>query len=81
MSSCTIPPSVNQIQFDPHSYDELKPLIGYCAEHSILIEAYTALWPLRSDPRGFIATVTEGIAERLGVQPEQVLMAWVKAKG
>ena len=81
MASCTIPPSVNQIQFDPHSYAEMIPLVEYCAQHDIVIEAYTALWPLRTDPRGSIASVTETIAKKLKVEPEQVLMAWVRAKG
>ena len=81
MSTCTIKPSVNQILFDPHTYAETTPLLEYCAQHSIIIEAYTALGPLRSDPDGLIARVTSAIARRLDVQPEQVLMAWVKSKG
>ena len=81
MASCTIPPSVNQIQFDPHSYAEMIPLVEYCAQHHIVIEAFTPLWPLHSDPNGPIASVIEAIAERLKVEPEQVLMAWDRAKG
>jgi predicted oxidoreductase len=81
ISKAKIPPAVNQIQFDPHSYAEMTSLIEYCAQHSILIEGYTTLWPLRSDPQGPIARATLRIADKLKVEPEQVLLAWVRAKG
>jgi len=81
VASCTVLPAVNQIQFDPHSYAEMTSLVDYCAEHNVLIQAYTALWPLRSDPEGPIAKVLTKIAARRGVEPEQVLLAWNKAKG
>ena len=81
IASCSTIPAVNQIQLDPHSYEEQLSLIDYCREKNIIVEAYSPLIPLRDDPNGPVATTCKAIAKRGGAQPEQVLMAWCLAKG
>lgn len=49
------------------------------AQH-IVPEGYSTLIPLTSKPGGPVDKPVNKIAERLGVKPEQVLLAWSKAK-
>lgn len=51
------------------------------AKHNILAEGYSPLLPLRNAPDGPLVKVVEQIAARKGVNPEQILLAWIKAKG
>ena len=52
-----------------------------CAKHGIIIEAYSALIPITKQPGGPLDAPMNAIATRLGVTADQVLLAWVKAKG
>ncbi|ORX41260.1 Aldo/keto reductase [Kockovaella imperatae] len=81
IASCSIVPAVNQIQLDPHFYAEQIPLIEYCREKGIVVEAYSALIPLREDPDGPISKTLQRIGKDKNAEPEQVLMAWCLAKG
>lgn len=47
----------------------------------IAIEAYSPLKPLTTYPGGPVDKPVNAIAKRLGVKPEQVLLAWIKSKG
>ncbi|KAG6846497.1 hypothetical protein H0H93_013583, partial [Arthromyces matolae] len=38
-----IKPAVNQIQFNPYTYAQHKPLLEYAAKHDIVVEAYSSL--------------------------------------
>ncbi|EJU02254.1 oxidoreductase [Dacryopinax primogenitus] len=81
LESSPITPAVNQILLHPYVYAQTKPLIEYCAQKGIVIEAYSPLVPLTQYPGGPVDKPVYAIAERLGVAPEQVLLAWIKSKG
>jgi len=81
LESSTITPAVNQIRLHPYVYKENQPLLEYCARKGIVIEAYSPLAPLTQYPGGPVDKPVKAIAERLGVEPEQVLLAWIKSKG
>jgi len=81
LESSSIVPAVNQIMLHPYVYKQTKPLLDYCAEKGIIIEAYSPLIPLTQYPGGPVDKPVSKIADRLGVAPEQVLLAWIKSKG
>ncbi|KZO95386.1 Aldo/keto reductase [Calocera viscosa TUFC12733] len=81
LESAAITPAVNQILLHPYVYAATKPLLDYCAQKGIKIEAYSPLVPLTAYPGGPVDKPVYAIAERLGVAPEQVLLAWIKSKG
>ena len=66
----TSPPVVDQIQFSPFAYR--RGLLEACAEHEIVLEAYS---PLGTGRHLGDATVVE-IAKRLDRTPAQVLIRW-----
>lgn len=68
-------PAVNQIEVHP-SFSQ-KALREFCAAHNIVVEAYSPLGQGAdlSDP------VVTGIADRLGVTPAQVVLAWHIQRG
>lgn len=51
------------------------------SDKDIAVEGYSSLIPLTSRPGGPVDVPMNSIASRLGVAPEQVLLAWAKAKG
>jgi len=81
LESAAITPAVNQILLHPYVYKQTKPLLDYCAQKGIVIEAYSPLIPLTAYPGGPVDKPVYAIAKRLDVAPEQVLLAWIKAKG
>jgi len=81
LESAHIVPAMNQIILHPYVYKESIPLLEYCAEKGIKIEAYSPLIPLTRYPGGPVDKPVNAIAERLDIAPEQVLLAWIKAKG
>jgi len=81
LSTAEIKPAVNQILLHPYVYARQKDLIAFQDKHSIVTEAYSALIPLVHNPGGPVDKPVNAISKRLDVQPEQVLLAWVKAKG
>ncbi len=80
LASCSVKPVVNQILLHPYVIRQTVPLLEYMAEQHIVPEGYSTLIPLTSKPGGPVDKPVEKIAERLGVKPEQVLLAWSKAK-
>ena len=80
LATCSIKPVVNQILLHPYVIRSTVPLLEFMAHQHIVAEAYSALIPLTSKPGGPVDKPVNKIAERLGVKPEQVLLAWVKAK-
>ncbi|KAF8895577.1 Aldo/keto reductase [Infundibulicybe gibba] len=76
-----IMPAVNQIQLDPYNYAENRSLLEYCANRNIVIEAYSVLSPITKYPGGPVDKPVLAAAEKRGVQPSQILLAWVRAKG
>ncbi|KAH9945543.1 Aldo/keto reductase [Amylocystis lapponica] len=81
LASAKTKPVANQILFHPYVYERQAPLVKYGIEHGIVSEAYSALIPLTRQPGGPVDAPVEAISERLGAKPEQVLLAWAKAKG
>jgi len=72
---------VSQILLHPYVYAQQRPILGYAAKHDIVIEAYSALTPITANPGGSLDAPLNRIANRLDATPDQVLLAWVKAKG
>jgi diketogulonate reductase-like aldo/keto reductase len=70
LSTVSVPPVVNQLQFSPYEYR--KALFDACAQHEIALEAYSTLGTGRH-----LSSETAGrIAQRLGRTPAQVLLRW-----
>jgi 2,5-diketo-D-gluconate reductase A len=66
---------VNQVQFNPYAYR--RELLDACAQHEIVLEAYS---PLGTGRHLSSETVTR-IAGRLGRTPAQVLLRWCIERG
>jgi diketogulonate reductase-like aldo/keto reductase len=81
LSSAKIKPAANQIYLHPYNYQQQSPTLEYAAKHGIVIEAYGALTPVTSEPGGPVDVPLDEIATRLGATTDQVLLAWIKAKG
>ncbi|KAK9899660.1 Aldo/keto reductase [Cystobasidium minutum MCA 4210] len=74
-------PVVNQIELHPYVWNEYRANVEYCQSKGVAIEAYSPLKPLTTYPGGPVDKPVNAIAKRLGVKPEQVLLAWVVSKG
>jgi diketogulonate reductase-like aldo/keto reductase len=81
LHNCSIRPVVNQIKIEPYVIKETQPLLDFMAHQHIVPEGYSTLIPLTSEPGGPVDKPMYEIAKRLGVKPEQVLLAWSNAKG
>jgi len=81
LASAKIKPVANQILFHPYVLDSQAPIVDYGNENGVVSEAYSVLIPLTHQPGGPVDTPVQKIADRLEVKPEQVLLAWAKAKG
>jgi len=75
LEHATVPPSINQIEFHPHL--QSPDLIGYCADHDIVIEAWS---PLKA---GQIVDDPDlgSIAAAHGVTVAQVVLRWMLQRG
>lgn len=80
IASCSVKPVVNQILLHPYVISSTIPLLEYMAEQHIVPEGYSTLIPITSRPGGPVDKPVNEIAKRLGVKPEQVLLAWSKNK-
>lgn len=65
-------PAVNQIEV--HPLFTQKPLIGYCKDKGILVEAYTPI--ARFDDRLMRLPKLKAIAQKHGKTPVQVVLRW-----
>ncbi|KAI0261214.1 Aldo/keto reductase [Gloeopeniophorella convolvens] len=81
LASAKIKPAANQILLHPYVYAHQAPLIAYCAQHGIVTEGYSALIPITQLPGGPLDAPLLEIAKRFDATTDQVLLAWVKAKG
>nr|GAT47485.1 aldo-keto reductase [Mycena chlorophos] len=81
IASAKVKPAANQILLHPYVYARQKPILDFAKEHGIVIEAYSALIPITSQPGGPVDVPVKAITTRLGVTDDQVLLAWTKAKG
>ena len=80
LASCSIKPVVNQILLHPYVIGRTEKLLEFHAQQHIVTEAYSALYPLTSQPGGPVDKPVNKIAEKHGVKAEQILLAWIKAK-
>ncbi|KAG6917417.1 hypothetical protein DXG01_002686 [Tephrocybe rancida] len=69
------------IEFHPYIYAQHKPVLEYSAKHDIVTEGYSSLAPITKFPGGPVDVPIAAAARRLGITPNQVIFAWVKAKG
>ncbi|KAF5343239.1 hypothetical protein D9758_013402 [Tetrapyrgos nigripes] len=76
-----VKPAVNQISLNPYNYAEMRPIIDYCQENGIVVEAYSSLAPITTYPGGPVDIPITAAALRLGITPTQVIFLWVRAKG
>jgi diketogulonate reductase-like aldo/keto reductase len=81
LASAKIKPAANQILLHPYVYARQAPLLAYTAAQGIVSEAYSALTPITRQPGGPVDKPVNEIAQRLNATADQVLLAWVKAKG
>ncbi|KAF5319847.1 hypothetical protein D9758_018801 [Tetrapyrgos nigripes] len=76
-----VKPAVNQISLNPYNYAEMRPIIDYCQENGIVVEAYSSLAPITTYPGGPVDIPITAAGLRLGITPTQVIFLWVRAKG
>jgi len=81
LASAKIKPAANQILLHPYVYTRQAPLLAYASAHGIVSEAYSALIPITRIPGGPVDKPVNEVAQRLGAAADQVLLAWVRAKG
>ncbi|NIM69854.1 MAG: aldo/keto reductase [Xanthomonadales bacterium] len=87
MAACEIAPEVNQVE--AHPYLQQDSLLDYCRAHGIHLTAFSPLGsPDRSpatkgadEPSLLADPVIAAIAERHGVGPARVLLAWHVQRG
>jgi diketogulonate reductase-like aldo/keto reductase len=77
LAHASVPPAVNQIELSPFLYASREDTLRRCAEHGIVVEAYS---PLTKGRRLDDSTVT-AVAAELGRTSAQVLIRWSLQKG
>jgi len=70
MAAATIAPAVDQVQFSPFEYR--RALLAACQQRGVALEAYSPL----GTGRHISNTTVNGIADRIGRTPAQVLLRW-----
>jgi diketogulonate reductase-like aldo/keto reductase len=70
-------PAVNQVEFHPFIYEQQRPVLDYCKQYKIQIEAYSPISRLGSTSPPVISE----IAERVGRSPQQVVLRWCLQQG
>ena len=70
-------PAVNQIEL--HPWCQQREIVSYCAEHGIVIEAYSPL--VRADKDRLAEPAIVEISKKHNKQPTQVLVRWSLQKG
>lgn len=77
LSTSDVPPAVNQIEFHPYIYEEQRPILEFCKQHGIVVEAYSPL----SQGHGLDSITVRDIAARAGKTPAQVVLRWAVQHG
>ncbi|PPQ73140.1 hypothetical protein CVT24_009133 [Panaeolus cyanescens] len=81
LASAKIKPAVNQIILHPYVWAQQEPLVKFCHDNGIAIEAYSPLIPVTTLPGGPVDKPVKNITKRLNATSDQVLLAWAKSKG
>jgi alcohol dehydrogenase (NADP+) len=87
LAAARIPPVVNQVE--AHPFLQQRGLLDFCAEHQILLTAYSplgsgdraAILKKPDEPSLFQLPLIQGIAARHRATPAQVLLAWAMQRG
>ena len=87
LRNCRIKPEMNQVEL--HPYLPQKELIDFCADHDILVTAYSPLgssdrsagMKADNEPSLLDNEIIGRIADRHGVSPAQILLAWALKRG
>lgn len=72
---------MNQILFHPKVLADSEALLEFHKHHKIVTEGYSPIKPLRDGSAPGLVKVVGKIAKHKGVESDQVLLAWSKAKG
>ena len=80
LKSCRINPAVNQIYLSPNNIVSTQPMLDLAAEHDIRIESYWTLRCLTDENPQPVVAVVKDIAAGRGCTPDQILLAWGRAK-
>ncbi|ORX37522.1 NADP-dependent oxidoreductase domain-containing protein [Kockovaella imperatae] len=70
-------PAVNQIEL--HPWCQQRPIVEYCKQHNIAVEAYSPL--ARADERKWNDPVVVELCKKHGKEPGQVVLRWGLQKG
>lgn len=65
-------PAVNQVEFHPFIYEQQKPLLAFCKQHGITVEAYSPLARVSSENRYEVKEV----AAKHSRNEQQVALRW-----
>jgi diketogulonate reductase-like aldo/keto reductase len=77
LSYAKTPPAVNQIELHPFIYKEQRPVVEYCQEKGIVVEAYSPL----AQAKQMNHPVINEIAEQSGKTAGQVMLRWAVQQG
>lgn len=72
MDNCEIMPAIDQ--FEIHPLFTQKPLVDFCHQHDIAVQAYTPL--ARNDDRLRSNPILGGVARKYGKTIQQVILRW-----
>jgi diketogulonate reductase-like aldo/keto reductase len=70
-------PAVNQVEFHPFIYQQQKPLLDFCHEHDIVLEAYSPLSRLSTTDSPEI----NEIADKYEKSQQQIVLRWCIEQG
>lgn len=70
-------PAVNQIEFHPFIYHKQKPILDFCHQHCIAVEAYSPL----SQGEGLDNPTIASIAAAHGKSSAQIMLRWAIQHG
>jgi diketogulonate reductase-like aldo/keto reductase len=70
-------PAVNQIEFHPFNFREQKPILDFCRQHAIIIEAYSPL----AQGNGMDNPAISAVARAHQKTPAQVMLRWAIQHG
>jgi len=81
LASAKIKPAVNQILFHPYVWEQQKDVHAFGLENGIITEAYSALTPVTRQPGGPLDKPLADLGKKYKATADQILLAWVKARG
>lgn len=77
LATPAVVPAVNQIEFHPYIYEEQRPILEFCRQQGIVVEAYSPL----SRGLGLDNITVKDVARRNQRTPAQVVLRWAIQHG